>query len=118
MTEFCNRDNYDENQTYDDEFEESSSVEEYDTDDYDDDNEDIYDEDCDNFYEIIIEYCDDCDKEYDMCICGQTYKIPKPINLTNLQCDCYRCVWRGEDKQCSQMYSTFDEMKMFLLNET
>lgn len=124
MSEFCIRDMYNMNQTEGGfEFQEED-YEDYDNDNEDYDNEDydkmdIYDEDCDEFIEIISEYCDDCDKEYERCICNRkAYQTPKPINITSLQCDCYRCIWRGEDKQCSQMYSTFDEMKIFLTNES
>ena len=125
MTEFCIRDIYNMNQV-DCEFEDFPDDDAYDdacndvcNDVYDDcDDIEDYDEDCDDFMEIIVEYCGVCDREYDRCICRQIYKIPKPINLSSLQCDCYRCVWRGEDKQCSQLYSTFNEMKIFLTNET
>ena len=101
-----------------DEFNDTETDEYDDYDDEHDDIDDIYDEDCDNFMELISQYCEECGYEYDTCICSQTYNIPKPINLTSLQCNCYRCVWRGDDKQCSQMYSTFNEMKIFLSNET
>lgn len=107
-SEDFHNDKYDEDCDYQEDYDE----------DYDEDTEDIYDEDCDDFIEITVEYCEDCYNDYDKCTCKRTYQVPKPINLTSLQCNCYRCVWRGEDKKCSQMYSTFDEMKIFLTNET
>ena len=107
-------------------YESENSMDELNNSDYDID---------ESYEEYGEETCEDCGYVYGECDCSITkdefvYReyddhvpehrspnIPKPINLTSLRCNCYRCVWKGDIKECSQKYVTFDEMKIYMFEE-
>jgi hypothetical protein len=44
-------------------------------------------------------------------------KIPEPIQLAPKRCNCCKCVWNGEEKECIQRYVTIKDMKTYFAKQ-
>ena len=59
------------------------------------------------------EYNPEYNTEYDLQIKKRSFYTPRPMQLARKHCNCVKCEWRGQEKQCEQKYVTFSEMKAF-----